>query len=54
MDHMPLQFGQALSCILKWIVGSNPALSPIYLLKIDLVDGFYQIFLAPQHIQSLG
>jgi len=54
MDHMPLQFGRALLHILWRIMGSNPALGPVYLLKIDLVDGFYCIFLAPRHIPIIG
>jgi len=54
MDHMPLQFGRALACILQWIVSSNPALSLVYLRKIDLANGFYCILLAPRHIPILG
>jgi len=53
-DHMPLQFGWALLCILWQIVSSNPAHGPVYLIKVDLADRFYHIFLAPQHILLLG
>jgi len=48
--HLPLQFGRAL----LHIVTSNPAFGPIYIIKLDLADGFYRIHLAPQHIPSLG
>ncbi len=53
-DHLPLQFGQALLCILQNIVMRNPAFGPIYLLKLNIADGFYQIHLAPHHIPLLG
>jgi len=52
--HLPLQFGHALLRILQKIVTSNPAFSPVYIIKLDLADGFYRIHLAPRHIPSLG
>jgi len=53
-DHLPLQFGQALQHILHCIMESDPAHGPVHIIKIDLADGFYQIFLAPHHIPLLG
>jgi len=53
-DHMPLQFGRALLHILRKIVCSNPNLGPVYIIKIDLADGFYRIHLAPHHVPALG
>jgi len=53
-DHLPLQFGCALLRILRRIVQSNPAYGPVYLIKLDLADGFYRIHLAPQNIPLLG
>jgi len=35
-------------------VQSNPAYGPVYLIKLDLADGFYRIHLAPQNIPLLG
>jgi len=53
-DHLPLQFGQALLRILRQIVLSDPNHGPVYIIKVDLSDGFYRIFLAPRHIPLLG
>jgi len=53
-DHLPLQFGRALLCILCKIISSDPAFSPVYLLKLDMANGFYQIHLAPHHVPLLG
>jgi len=52
--HLPLQFGRALLRILWKIITSNPAFGPIYIIKLDLANGFYRIHLVPQHIPSLG
>jgi len=53
-DHLPLQFGRALLRILQKIVASDPAFGPVYLLKLDMADGFYRIHLALHHIPLLG
>jgi len=53
-DHLPLQFGQALQHILHCIMESDPAHGPVHIIKIDLANSFYQIFLAPRHIPLLG
>jgi len=52
--HLPLQFGQALLCIIRKIVARNPAYGPVYIIKLDLADGFYRIHLAPRHVPTLG
>jgi len=52
--HMPLQFGRALLRILRKIVASDPTFGPIFIIKLDLAKGFYQIHLAPRHIPALG
>jgi len=53
-SHLPLQFGRALLHILCKIVTSDPTFGPIFIIKLNLADGFYQIHLAPQHILALG
>ena len=50
-DTLPLaameatQFGHALDRILREILLSNPAYEPVYLIKLDISDGFYRIAL---------
>jgi hypothetical protein len=39
--HEAMQFGKALERILRQIIESNPTHGPVYLLKIDIADGFY-------------
>jgi len=52
--HLALQFGQALLQIIHAIVQSNPAHGPVYMIKLDLADGFYHIHIAPADIPHLG
>jgi len=52
--HLEMQFGKALPRILWAIVHSDPRHGPVYLIKIDLADGFYRIYLAPRDIPLLG
>jgi hypothetical protein len=49
-----MQFGKALERILRQIVESNPTHGPVYLLKIDIADGFYRIWLNVNDIPSLA
>jgi hypothetical protein len=49
-----MQFGKALERILRQIVESNPTHGPVYLLKIDIADGFYRIWLNASDISSLA
>jgi len=48
-----MQFGQALERILHKIGEANPHNGPVYLLKIDLANRFYQISLRPLNIPKL-
>jgi hypothetical protein len=59
-DTLPLapldsmQFGHALERILREILLADPKLGPIYMLKLDISDGFYRVNLAPGDIPKLG
>jgi hypothetical protein len=59
-DTLPLiaedamQFGQALSRILRHILLADPSHGPVYLIKIDIADGFYRIDVNPDDIPKLG
>jgi hypothetical protein len=49
-----MQFGKALDRILRMIVEANPAHGHVYLLKIDIADGFYRIWINSDDIPSLA
>ena len=49
-----MQFGHALDRYLREIILSDPALGPVYMLKLDISDGFYRVNLAPGDIPKLG
>ncbi|KAL3827591.1 hypothetical protein ACHAXA_002088, partial [Cyclostephanos tholiformis] len=49
-----MQFGHALERLLREILLSNPHLGPVYLIKQDISDGFYQIALNIDDIPKLG
>jgi len=51
--HLALQFGQALLHLIHAIIHSNPSHGPVYMIKIDLADGFYCIHIAPTNIPLL-
>lgn len=40
-----MQFGRALDRILHTVLTANPAHGPVYLMKHDVADGFYRLFL---------
>ena len=42
-----MQFRGALSCILWLLCHANPSHGPVYMVKYDLSDGFYRMFLDP-------
>ena len=42
-----MQYGRALDCLIREIVYADPALGYVYLLKADVSDGFYRIWLRP-------
>ena len=43
-----MQFGHALERVLRKVATTNPAQGPLYLLKINLSDGFYHVHLCVQ------
>ena len=49
-----MQFGHALDRILREILLSNPAFGSVYLIKLDISDGFYHIALNVDDIPKLG
>ena len=49
-----MQFGHALDRILREILMADPALGPVYLMKVDISDGFYRINLNIDDIPKLG
>ena len=49
-----MQFGHALERILRHILLANPHAGPVYLMKVDLSDGFYRIGLNPDDVPKLG
>jgi hypothetical protein len=49
-----MQFGKTLERIVRQIVEANPVHGPVYLLKVDIADGFYRIWLNEQDILSLA
>ena len=49
-----MQFGHALDRFLRELLLADPALGPLYLLKLDISDGFYRVNLAVDDIPKLG
>ena len=49
-----MQFGHALERILREILTADPALGPIYMMKLDIADRFYRVNLAIRDIPKLG
>jgi hypothetical protein len=49
-----MQFGKALQRILQAIVDANPAHGPVHLMKVDIADGFYRIWLNLHDIPKLA
>ena len=49
-----IQFGCALDRLLHKIVFADPALVPVYMLKADMSDGFYCIWIRPEDTPKLG
>ena len=49
-----MQYGRALDRLLREIVYADPALGYVYLLKADVSDGFYRIWLCPEDATKLG
>ena len=59
-DTLPLapseamQFGHTLDRLLREILLANPELGPVYMMKVDIADGFYRINLTIDDIPKLG
>ena len=49
-----MQFGNALDRYLREILLSDPQHGPIFMLKLDIADGFYRLNIAPTDIPKLG
>lgn len=49
-----MQFGHALERVLRKILAADPKHGPVYMLKIDLSDGFYRVPLRAQDIPGLA
>lgn len=49
-----MQLGKALHRILQAIVDANPVHGPVHLLKVDIADGFYRIWLNLSGILKLA
>ena len=49
-----MQFGRALDRLLRTVWTADPTHGPVFLLKIDLSDGFYRVRLAPEDLAGLG
>ena len=49
-----MQFGHALDRYLRELLLADPTLGPLYLLKLDISDGFYRVAIAPKDIPKLG
>jgi len=49
-----MQFGRALQRMLQDIVQADPRFGPVYLMKVDIADGFYRVAVNVHDIPKLG
>jgi hypothetical protein len=49
-----MQFGRALQRILQTILNANPRYGPVFLIKVDIADGFYRVWVNSSDIPKLG
>ena len=49
-----MQFGRALDRILYRIHHSNRRFGPVHLIKVDIADGFYRIWVSASHLPTLA
>lgn len=49
-----MQFGRALPRLLQRIYEADPAHGPVHMLKVDLSDGFYRVWITESDIPKLG
>lgn len=52
--HEAMQFGRALERIIAQVVRADPRFGPVQFIKVDMSDGFYQIFVCARDIPKLG
>ena len=49
-----MQFGRALERVLRKIRNANRRFGPTYMIKVDIADGFYRLFVAASTTAALG
>jgi hypothetical protein len=49
-----MQFGRSMWRILNAIARANPDLGPVYLSKVDILDGFFRIWVRSTDVAKLG
>ena len=49
-----MQYGRAIDRLLRKIVFADPSLGPAYMLKADVLKGFYCIGIRPKDAPKLG
>jgi hypothetical protein len=49
-----MQFGRALERYIRYIVLADPRFGPIKMIKVDISDGFYRVWLRLKDIAQLG
>jgi hypothetical protein len=49
-----MQFGGTLQRVINDIVRANPKYGPVYLMKVDIADGYYRIWVRAEDIPKLG
>jgi hypothetical protein len=49
-----MQFGKALRRLLQAINYADPAHGYVYLIKVDIADGFYRVWVNPEDVPKLG
>ena len=49
-----MRFGHTLQQLLQRKYNADPYHGPIYMMKVDIADGFYCVGLAPEDVPSLG
>jgi hypothetical protein len=49
-----MQFGRTLQRILQGIFDADPRFGPVHLIKVDIADGYYRVYINPTDIPKLG
>ena len=49
-----IQYGRDIDRLLRKIMFADPTLGPVYMMKGDVSDGFYLIYLRPEDVPKLG